>query len=136
MYVRANMPLPLWPAMNHVGERRADPLTVLLFPAAGEGAFDLYEDAGDGYAHEHGAAARTRLSCASAGDVVTVHLGPTVGAFAPARTQVELEVRGLDSPPHTVSVDGRPTDAWEQQATGVRLLLAVTTGQTVVDLRW
>jgi hypothetical protein len=109
-------------------------LTVLLFPADGEGAFVLYEDAGDGYAYEHGAEARTRLACKVVGEAITVHLGPTVGAFAPARTQVELEVRGLDGPPRAVSVDGRPVDAWDWQATGVRLLLAVTTGQTVVEL--
>jgi alpha-glucosidase len=136
VYVCANVPLPFGPAMSYVGERPTDPLTVLLFPANGAGAFVLYEDAGDGYAHEHGAEARTRLACEVAAEAITVHLGPTIGAFAPARTQVELEVRGLDSPPRVVSVDGRPVDAWEQRATGLRLLLAFTTGETIVELKW
>jgi alpha-glucosidase len=37
IYARANIAVPLWPGMNHVGERLADPLTLLLYPAEGSG---------------------------------------------------------------------------------------------------
>ena len=70
---------------------------------------------------------------------LSVHIDPDEFRYGPFRMvnfadTAELEVRGLDSPPHAVSVDGRPVDAWDWQATGLRLLLAVTTGQTVVEL--
>ena len=59
------------------GERAADPLTWLIFPADGERRFELYEDAGDGYAFEQGDYARTRATCTVSADRIQVQLcGP------------------------------------------------------------
>jgi alpha-glucosidase len=121
--------------MNYVGERPADPLTVVVFPADGEGAFALYEDAGDGHGHEQGAAARTRLACEGARETVTVRLGPTEGGFVPSRRRVELEVRGLGRAPRALWVDGRRMEDWYQDGTLLRLSLPARREQTVVELR-
>jgi alpha-glucosidase len=132
IYLRANTPLPLWPEMGHVGERTPDPLTWLLCPAPGAGSFTLYEDMGDGYAHERGLFARTRVTCQTTSERVVVQIGPRVGAYRPARTRVELDVRGLAAPPAAVLVDDRPVADWSF-ADG-RLLLALpdrVEGQTV-----
>ncbi|MCL6549360.1 MAG: DUF5110 domain-containing protein, partial [Alicyclobacillus sp.] len=79
--VVANAPLPLWPPMRHVGERAPDPLTVLVFPAPGAGAFTLYEDAGEGYAYEQGVYARTPLHCETTETEIVVTLGPREGRY-------------------------------------------------------
>ncbi len=123
IYLRANHPLPLWPAMRHVAERPPDPLSLLLFPAAGEGATSLYEDAGDGYEHERGAYARRRLACATTATTVTVTLDAQEGAYQPPRTQVELLLRGLPTRPRAVRLDGAPADAWTWDAAILRLTL-------------
>src|SRR4051812_44096243 len=63
MYLRANTALPLWPEMNYVDERPADPLTFLLCPVEGSGESSLYEDAGNGFAYERGEYARRSVLC-------------------------------------------------------------------------
>ncbi len=60
LYARANTPIPLWPAMPNTGAAAPDPLTlrIAVAPGAAPGRAWLYEDAGDGYAHEEGEYAR------------------------------------------------------------------------------
>ncbi|WP_207956193.1 DUF5110 domain-containing protein [Rubrobacter marinus] len=72
--------------MNHVGERAADPLTLLVRPAAGAagGETSLYEDAGDGFAHESGEYARRSISCEAPGGETTVRLAAREGSFVPS----------------------------------------------------
>jgi alpha-glucosidase len=94
VYVRANTPVPLWPALAHTGERAPDPLTWLVHVAAGapDGEGALYEDAGDGY----GPWARRTVRVATAPDgAVTVRLSERSGEFEPPRRGVRLELRGI-----------------------------------------
>jgi alpha-glucosidase len=105
---------------------------LLLFPAPAAGSFTLYEDAGDGYEHERGLFARTRVRCQANPERVVVEVGPRMGDYRPARTRVELDVRGLTASPAAVLVDGRPLADWSF-ADG-RLLLSLVDraeGQTV-----
>jgi alpha-glucosidase len=136
VYVRANAPLPLWPPMRHVGERAPDPLTVLVFPAPGAGAFTLYEDAGEGYAYEQGVYARTPLHCETTETEIVVTLGPREGRYPPPRTRVALEVRGLPGAPAAVEHDGAPDAAWAYADGTLHVdLPAVAAAQRVV-VRW
>jgi alpha-glucosidase len=134
IYVRANHPIPLWPPMSYVDERPADPLTLLLFPAPGEGAFTLYEDAGEGHAHERGEYARTRIVCEASDAAVRLVLEARQGAFVPARTAVELELRGLGAPPRAVRVDGEPTRDWRHADQRVHVRLPATPPRQVVEV--
>jgi alpha-glucosidase len=112
IYVRANTPVPLWPAMAHDAERPADPLTLLVFVASGSaGHAELYEDAGDGYDYERGAYARTHVSC-SGGEVVEVHFEAQTGGYEPQHKTVELDVLGVERPSH-VQVDGHTLETWD-----------------------
>ena len=135
LYVRANLPLPLWPPLSYDGERAPDPLTVLLFPAAGEGAFALYEDAGDGYEHERGSYARTRIACRASADQVTVTLGAREGSFEPPRARVELELRGLAARPSAVQVDGAPAADWHEEPGRLVVALPSRPEQQRVEVR-
>jgi len=115
VYVRANTPLPLWPAMNYVGERLPDPLTFLVFPAEGGGRFTLYEDAGDGYEYEAGAFSRREVVCEGSGGRVTVRFGERRGDFRPPREAVQLELHGFPAPPGAVEVRGT-APPWQHDA--------------------
>ena len=104
--------------MNHVGERRADPLTLLIHPAAGAatGETILYEDAGDGFAHESGEYARRRVLCEAKDGETTVRLTPREGSFTPERERVVLELRGMDT--RLTSVTANDTEAdWSHDET-------------------
>ena len=53
LFVPAGAIIPLAPPMQHTGEMAWDSLEVRVYPGA-DGAFTLYEDAGDGYGYEQG----------------------------------------------------------------------------------
>jgi alpha-D-xyloside xylohydrolase len=60
VFVRAGSVLPLGPVTQYADEPGQGPLTLNIYPGA-DGAFSLYNDAGDGYGYEQGERAFTRL---------------------------------------------------------------------------
>jgi alpha-glucosidase len=135
VYVKANVPVPLWPEMAHVGQRRPDPLTLLIFPTEGSGALSLYEDAGDGYEHERGAYARRLITCEASADRVTVRLGRREGGYTPDRDAVELDLRGLAWAPAEVRVNGRAAPLWRHEDGRRLVTLREGPEETVVEVR-
>src|SRR5437667_9096273 len=112
IYVRANTPVPLWPALAHDAERAADPLTWLVFAAAGgQGNGVLFDDAGDGYGFERGEYARHSVRCQS-DTSLELQFEPQTGEFVSHHRTIELDIRGLDRPSQ-VTVDGQPVTTWE-----------------------
>jgi alpha-glucosidase len=112
MYVRGGYPLPLWPEMLHVEEKPADPLTLVLYPA-GAGSLSLYEDAGDGFAHERGEFLRTLIE-SSVSDGVLAATARATGEYRPTRQRTVLEVRGWQNTPASVRLNGADHGAWHQ----------------------
>jgi alpha-glucosidase len=121
LYVRANTAIPLWPAMNYVGEERPDPLTLLLYPSDGSGQAEVYEDAGDGYEHLDGVYARRTIGCEMEDGVIRVHLSERRGSFQPWRSRVLLELREIAVAPQSVLRGGEPAE-WRYDA-AVRTLV-------------
>jgi alpha-glucosidase len=111
VYVRANTALPLWPEMNYVGQRDADPLTFVLYPSDGSGTASLYEDAGDGYEYMNGFYARRAISCEVEAGSIRVVIGEQEGTFVPARRHIRLELREIASEPKMVQAGDAPA-AW------------------------
>ena len=116
IYHRANTALPLWPEMNHVGERPADPLTILLHPADGRGESVLYEDAGNGFGYERGEYAQRRVACETSETGSSIHISEREGSFVPERQTVNLDLRGV-ARPESVRANGRETDWSYDEAT-------------------
>ena len=56
LYVRAGSIVPMTQPQQYVDEHLAAPVELHIFPG-NDGAFQLYEDAGDGYDYERGACA-------------------------------------------------------------------------------
>ena len=135
IYVRANTAIALWPEMNHVGERPADPLTLLIHPAEGTGESALYEDAGNGFAYEHGEYARRSVICEVLGGSISVRLSEQEGSFAPERGTVHLELRAVNTRPESVSTNGEEADWNYEEADGrITVRLAESAGETTVEL--
>ncbi|MBA3349151.1 MAG: DUF5110 domain-containing protein [Actinobacteria bacterium] len=117
LFVAGNKAVAMWPEMNHVGERAADPLTLMIFVDEGQGEAALYEDAGEGYAYRNGDYARTRIFCEGSAGGVSVNIGEREGSFTPARSQTRLELRGLGAAPEAVELDGRTVaHEWDRAA--------------------
>lgn len=60
IFVRAGAVIPVGPVVEYAAHQQGAPLQVWVYPGA-NGAFTLYDDAGDGYAYEHGAFTTTEL---------------------------------------------------------------------------
>jgi alpha-glucosidase len=136
LYVRANTVIPMWPEMNHVGERPADPLTLLLYPAEGASESVLYEDAGNGFGYERGEYARRRVVCEASDDGVSIRFGEREGSFLPERSSVNLEFRGVDTRPQNVSANGEEAD-WRYEEDKEMLVVSLTesAGETTIEVR-
>jgi len=111
IYVRANTAIPLWPAINYVDPKRADPLTLLLFPADGHGQATLYEDAGDGYEQVDGVYARRTITCESEPGLIHVAISAQEGTFTPLRQRIRLELRDISTAPESVRL-GETEAVW------------------------
>jgi alpha-glucosidase len=105
IYVKGDSPVPMGPDAAHTGERQAEPLTLLVYPAQGVGESMLYEDAGDGFGCEEGEYARRRISCESSDGHIDIRLGEREGSFVPGREEVRLELRGITTA-QSILVDG------------------------------
>jgi alpha-glucosidase len=135
LYVRANVPIPLWPDMNYVGERPADPLRLQVFPSTGQGAFTLYEDKGNGYDYRRGIYSRRRITCETSDSRVLVRIEAREGAYVPERDHVLLELRGLQSDPQDVRVNGEAVGFRQDEATGgFNVSLTESSGVTTVEV--
>jgi alpha-glucosidase len=135
IYVRANTALPLWPEMNHVGQREADPLTFVLYPGEGSGTAPFYEDAGDGYEYLNGVSARRAITCEVEAGNIRVTVGEQEGTFVPARRHTRLELREIASEPKAVRA-GKASAAWRYDPEQRRLIVDLheTASSQLIDV--
>jgi alpha-glucosidase len=135
IYLRANTALPLWPEMNHIGERPADPLTLLFHTAEGSGESVLYEDAGNGFGYERSEYARRRVVCEVSEGGISVRLGEREGSFLPERRSMHLEFKSVSTRPDHVSVNGEEAD-WSYEETEKTLVVRLTEDAGEVEVRF
>src|SRR5512132_3213957 len=137
LYARANAPVPMWLAMAHVGAASPDPLTLRIAcaPGAPAGSSSLYEDEGEGFAHDEGAYARRRLECAAAaGGAVRVRIGACEGARRPPRERVVVELQGMTEVPSTVRIDGAERAEWTHEDGVLSVTLSEEEGECNVEV--
>jgi alpha-glucosidase len=135
LYVRANTAVPMGPEMAHTGERALDPLTLLLHPAEGAGESAIYEDAGDGFGYEDGEYARRTIFCEESGGRITVRLGEREGSFAPERETIHLEMRGFNSAPESVTLNGESVEpSYDEESGTVLVPFRETDGALSVEI--
>jgi alpha-D-xyloside xylohydrolase len=78
LFVRAGGIIPLGPFLQHTGEKPGAPLELRIYPGS-DGAFTLYDDAGDGYAYENGERTTIALAWNDAGK--TISIGTRQGSY-------------------------------------------------------
>jgi alpha-glucosidase len=123
--------------MNHVGERPADPLTLLIHPAEGTGESTLYEDAGNGFAYERGEYARRGVICEVLGGEISVRFTEQEGSFAPERAAVHLELKAVNTRPESISANGQEADWDYEEADGkITVRLSERAGETTVKVKF
>src|SRR5215212_10103977 len=84
MFVRAGAIIPVWPSLNYVGEKPADPVTFNIYPDdAGSASARLYEDDGLSPAYKTGAFRRTSFTVRRSGRGSVISLGAPEGNFDP-----------------------------------------------------
>ncbi|MFF5448652.1 TIM-barrel domain-containing protein [Streptomyces sp. NPDC012888] len=127
LFTRGGGIVPMWPQMNHTGEKPVTTLTYDIHPR-GNSTFTLYEDDGITRAHRTGAYAEQRVDvtapAAGTGDV-TVSVGASTGEYAgkPAARDYEFSLRVAAAPAGVTSA-GAPLPAhgskaaYEAAATG------------------
>ncbi|MFD4259181.1 TIM-barrel domain-containing protein [Streptomyces sp. NPDC058534] len=102
LFVKAGAIVPMWPQMNHSGEKPVSTLTYDIHPR-GTSAFNLYEDDGRTRAYKSGAYARQRVDVAAptsgTGDV-TISVGASSGSYTgkPASRDYEFTVHTASRP--------------------------------------
>jgi alpha-D-xyloside xylohydrolase len=79
LHVRAGTILPTGPELQYTTEKKADPLTVIVYTGA-DGTFSLYEDDGLTYGYEKGGYARIPMVWNEGRKTLTV--GKREGSFA------------------------------------------------------
>jgi alpha-glucosidase len=135
LYVRANTTVSMWPEMNHIGERPADPLTLLVHPAEGTGESTLYEDAGNGFGYENGEYARRSVVCEVLGGEISVRIAEREGPFVPERDSVHLELIGVNTRPESVLTNGEDADWKYEEADGrITVQLEESASETTVEI--
>ncbi|MFF7780822.1 TIM-barrel domain-containing protein [Streptomyces tanashiensis] len=102
LFVKAGAIVPMWPQMNHTGEKPVSTLTYDIQPR-GNSSFSLYEDDGVTRAYKTGASARQQVDVTAptsgTGDV-TVSVGASTGTYTgkPASRGYEFTLRSASAP--------------------------------------
>jgi alpha-D-xyloside xylohydrolase len=104
LYVRAGAIVPVGPAVEYADQQLDGPITILVYRGA-DGAFDLYEDDGETYAHRRGAFTRIPIGSDDASGTVTI--GAREGGYPGMARQRTFHVRWIAGP----SADAADFDA-------------------------
>ena len=107
VYVRAGAIIPTGPAIQYVGERPGDPITLRVYAGA-DGQFKLYEDDGLTYSYEKGAFARTPIAWKNATRTLTI--GQREGGYRGMVTERTFNIV-LVSPDRATGYSATPTPA-------------------------
>lgn len=110
LFVKGGAIVPMWPQMNHTGEKPVSTLTYDIHPR-GASSFSLYEDDGITRAHESGAYARQQVDVtapAAGSGSVTVNVGAPTGSYTgkPASRGYEFTLHVATAPGLVTAGDG------------------------------
>ncbi|RKN71209.1 TIM-barrel domain-containing protein [Paenibacillus ginsengarvi] len=106
LFVRAGAILPMWPEMNHVGQKPVDTISLHIYPHK-DSEFTLYEDDGVTCKYEEGAFSLTTVLCESSEHRTLVHIGARNGQYDGMSAERSYDVFvHLQTKPSLVTVDG------------------------------
>lgn len=104
VFVKNGAILPMYPLMNYDGERKADTLTLQIFPYK-KSSFKLYEDDGITREHRYGAYAKTLIEV-NAEKNISVTINAAVGSYTGMYSKRVYLVEMHTSDPVGVNLNG------------------------------
>lgn len=115
LFVKAGAIIPMYPAMNYDGEKRADTLTLDIYPYQ-KSSFDMYEDDGTTRDYRSGAYAKTLIE-AEGGKSVQIKIHAARGNYNGKYLQrVYLLDIHQHRAPEAVTVNGKPVRIYTSSA--------------------
>ncbi len=109
LYIRQGAVLPLFPVMQHTGEKSIDQLMLHVYFGGENVNSYLYEDEGDGYEYEKGIYNRKRFKTNSTDGSFTLHL-KTNGHYEPTYSTYKIMLHGLPFVPGRVIINDKSLD--------------------------
>jgi alpha-D-xyloside xylohydrolase len=113
LFVRAGSIVPTGPAVEYSDERLDGPITLFIYRGA-DGAFDLYEDDGETYAHQTGAFTRIPIRYDDATGTVTI--GARQGSYPEMVDRRTFHVRWIAGPGRDAANFDAPPDGTVEYA--------------------
>jgi alpha-glucosidase len=104
-FVRAGAVLPMQPLMQYVGEKPIDQLSLMVYHSERYVSSELYEDAGDGFAHHRGGYLHKTFETEQK-NTFTIRQ-KREGAFQTAYRHYEIRLKALPFTPVRILVDGQ-----------------------------
>jgi alpha-glucosidase len=122
--------VPMQPVVQYVGEKPADPLTLLVF-SADSAISEYYEDDGLSFEYRKGVYAKRIVEQSSNSRMHTIRVSAQEGSYQPPRQRLEVKVMGIEERPKGVEAfvvggDGRSLlQEWtyDQRTKSVSLLV-------------
>ncbi|HZP11225.1 MAG TPA: DUF5110 domain-containing protein, partial [Nevskiaceae bacterium] len=108
VFVRAGAIVPTQPDVVTSSQGPQDDLVINVWPGA-DGAFDLYEDEGQGFGYQHDHFAWTHITSHTSGTCRSVTIGAASGTFPGALTQRRWHVQFIGG--DLVDTGAQPTNA-------------------------
>lgn len=105
IFAKGGAIIPMQEAVNYIGEKPADLITLDIFPH-GTSSFALYDDDGKSLDYQEGEYAFTHIACEETAEGVSVQIDAPAGEYKVPERSYLLNIR-MDKAPGSVSANGK-----------------------------
>ncbi len=115
LFVKAGGIIPMQPEMKYFGEKKADLITLDIFPE-GKSTYDLYEDDGKTLAYQQGKSAITKINASFTGQKLELNIAKSSGNFMPEEHHFFTKIHWNGGKPSTLTENGKTIAAVTNEA--------------------
>jgi alpha-glucosidase len=138
LFVKAGAVVPMQPAMQYVGEKVVEELTLHVYYKNGAAESVLYDDGGEGYDYQQGHQTLRRFLVSGTATALTL-TQQIEGDYQPSYATYRVVLHGLPTPPQSADADGQlvALDTYAASATTVAapaLTVGVGFGEVRIEL--
>ena len=116
LFIKAGAVVPMQPVMQYVGENPVEELTLHVYYKNGVAESVLYDDGGEGYAHQQGAKTVRRFTVSGDDSLLTLSQ-KAQGDYQPSYATYQVVLHGLPAAILCVIADGEAVTLAEYPAT-------------------